>query len=67
MSTETVISISSVFDYIRSEYGQDILNKVNNNNNLSTVNKIFDVSVRQGQDVPNTANKIIAMLRVNPR
>lgn len=66
MSTDTMISINSVFEYIRSEYGSSVLETVQNSKNDSIVNRVFDASVRTGKDVPHTANKIIAMLRLIP-
>lgn len=66
MTTDTVISINGVFEYIRSEYGAVVLETVQNHKNSSMVNRVFDASVRTGKDIPQTANKIIAMLRLIP-
>ena len=58
--------IDQVFEYIKIQYGKNILKTVQINNNKSVVDKIVTSSIRQEQSVEHTANKIIAMLRVNP-
>lgn len=58
--------VDSVYNYINSEYGNSILQTVKSSNNSTTVEKIVSSSVRQNDTVEHTANKIIAMLRVNP-
>ena len=58
--------VDNVYDYISSEYGNSILKTVRSTNNSNTVEKIVSSSVKQNDTVEHTANKIIAMLRVNP-
>jgi Cu2+-containing amine oxidase len=55
-----------VFSYINRQYGQNILSKVQSANNQHIVNKLLDVSVNQKDTVDHAANKVIAMLRINP-
>jgi hypothetical protein len=43
-----------------------MLKTVQINNNKSVVDKIVKSSMRQEDTVEHTANKIIAMLRINP-
>lgn len=62
-----IVSFSnSVFDYINTQYGKDILSIVKSEKNKSVVNKLIESSIRQDNDVVHAANKIVAMLRVNP-
>lgn len=58
--------VDNVYNYISSEYGNSILKTVRSTNNSNTVEKIVSSSVKQNDTVEHTANKIIAMLRVNP-
>ena len=58
--------VDNVYNYISSEYGNSILKTVRSTNNSNTVEKIVSSSVKQNYTVEHTANKIIAMLRVNP-
>jgi hypothetical protein len=58
--------IDQVFDYINTQYGKNMLKTVQINNNKSVVDKIVTSSMRQEDTVEHTANKIIAMLRINP-
>lgn len=65
MNTTTSF-VDQVFEYINIQYGKNILKTVQISNNKSVVDKIVTSSMRQEQSVEHTANKIIAMLRVNP-
>ena len=58
--------VDNVYNYISLEYGNSILKTVRSTNNSNTVEKIVSSSVKQNDTVEHTANKIIAMLRVNP-
>lgn len=58
--------IDQVFEYINAQYGKSTLKTVQINNNKSVVDKIVTSSIRQEDSVEHTANKIIAMLRINP-
>ncbi len=58
--------IDQVFEYINAQYGKNTLKTVQINNNKSVVDKIVTSSIRQEDSIEHTANKIIAMLRINP-
>ena len=55
-----------VYGYILSQYGEEMLVRVQSNQNNEIVNKLLESSARDSNDVKHTANKIIAMLRINP-
>ena len=55
-----------VYGYILSQYGEEMLIRVQSNQNNEIVNKLLESSARDSNDVKHTANKIIAMLRINP-
>lgn len=55
-----------VFDYIRNQYGKNTLKLVRADNHKNLVLKILTNSESKNYDVTHTANKIIAMLRMNP-
>lgn len=55
-----------VFDYIRNQYGKNTLKLVQSDNHKNLVSKILINSESKNDDVTHTANKIIAMLRMNP-
>ena len=55
-----------VFDYIRNQYGKNTLKNVQADKHKSTVNKLLESSSTKNDSVEHTANKIIAMLRMNP-
>lgn len=64
MSTDTFTS--QIFNYIRNEYGGSVLKKVQLKKNETVTSKLLESSSRQNDDVEHAANKIIAMLRLNP-
>jgi hypothetical protein len=55
-----------VYDYIRNQYGKNTLKFVQADNHKTTVSKFLDTAEKNNHDIDRTANKIIAMLRVNP-
>tara|TARA_Y100000385_G_scaffold280331_1_gene331310 strand:- start:922 stop:1119 length:198 start_codon:yes stop_codon:yes gene_type:complete len=55
-----------VYGYILSQYGENMLTRVQSGQNKDTVNKLLESSARNSDDIEHTANKIIAMLRINP-
>ena len=55
-----------VYGYILSQYGENMLTKVQSGQNKDTVNKLLESSAKNSDDTAHTANKIIAMLRINP-
>lgn len=67
MNTSAIEVFSEqIFDYIRNQYGKNILKNVQSDKNRTVLNKIMESSSCQNDTVEHTANKIIAMLRMNP-
>ena len=68
MTNITMVEVftEQVFDYIRNQYGKNTLKNVQTDKNKSTISKIIQSSSNQSDSVEHTANKIIAMLRMNP-
>ena len=65
--SKTVESFNkNVFDYISTEYGNSTLKKVQTTKNKDTVKHLLEDSRTKTYEVNRTANKIIAMLRLNP-
>ena len=65
--TKTVESFNkNVFDYISTEYGNSTLKKVQTAKNKDRVKYLLEDSRTKSYEVNRTANKIIAMLRLNP-
>lgn len=58
--------VDQVFDYILNQYGKHTLKLVQSDNNKNVVSKILQNSESKNDDTTHTANKIIAMLRMNP-
>ena len=55
-----------VFDYIRNQYGKNTLKNVQADKHKTTVNKLLESSSTKNDTIEHSANKIIAMLRMNP-
>ena len=55
-----------VFNYISEEYGNNILKKVQKSNSKTVVKCILNDSRKHDYPVDKTANKIVAMLKLNP-
>lgn len=55
-----------VFNYISSEYGNSTLKKVQTAKNKDRVKHLLEDSRTRSYEADRTANKIIAMLRLNP-
>lgn len=55
-----------IFNYIKKQYGSNVLTKVQSQKNKQTVTKLLQFSEQNVESVEHTANKIIAMLRLNP-
>ena len=64
--TKTDMFNKSIFNYISTEYGNSTLKKVQTSKNKNKVKVLLEDSRTKGYDVDKTANKIIAMLRLNP-
>tara|TARA_E500000318_G_C3398654_1_gene148918 strand:+ start:65 stop:265 length:201 start_codon:yes stop_codon:yes gene_type:complete len=56
----------NVFNYISSEYGNNTLKKVQTAKNKDRVKHLLEDSRSKSYEADRTANKIIAMLRLNP-
>ena len=56
----------SVFNYISTEYGNSTLKKVQTAKNKDKVKHLLEDSRTKSYNADRTANKIIAMLRLNP-
>lgn len=65
MTTVEVFS-EQVFDYIRNQYGKNTLKNVQADKHKTTVNKLLESSSTKNDTIEHSANKIIAMLRMNP-
>lgn len=63
---ETANFTSEVFAFIEKTYSKNLLRKVKNKDNTNTVDRILSDSLSKEYSVEKTANKIIAMLRLNP-
>lgn len=56
----------NVFNYISTEYGNSTLKKVQTSKNKDKVKYLLEDSRTRDYCAGKTANKIIAMLRLNP-
>ena len=63
---ETANFTSDVFAFIENTYNTHVLRKVKNKENNTVVDNILADSLTKEYGVEKTANKIIAMLRLNP-
>ena len=67
MTIETITeNADKIFNYIENQYGSSTLKKVQSQKNKKTVAKLLQFSEQNVESVEHTANKIIAMLRLNP-
>ena len=64
--TTTANFTSEVFAYVEQNYSKGLLRKVKQKENNETVDKILADCLKKQYEVSRTANKIIAMLRLNP-
>jgi|TARA_R100000005_G_C4960131_1_gene177153 hypothetical protein len=64
--TKVDVFNKSVFNYISTEYGNSTLKKVQTSKNKDKVKHLLEDSRKRDYDTDRTANKIIAMLRLNP-
>ena len=55
-----------VFDYISEKYGNNILKKVQKADSKTVVKSILNNSREHDYAVDRTANKVLAMLKLNP-
>jgi len=63
---ETASFTSEVFAFVEQQYNKSLLRKVKHKNNTDVVDKILGDSLKKEYSVSKTANKLIAMLRLNP-
>lgn len=56
----------NVFNYISTEYGNSTLKKVQTSKNKEKVKQLLEDSRQRDYTTDRAANKIIAMLRLNP-
>ena len=63
---ETANFISEVFAYIENTYNKGLLRKVKYKKHSDIVDRLISSSLKNDYTVDRTANKIIAMLRLNP-
>ena len=66
MSTDTATFNKDVFGFIKKTYKQSVLTKVKQKQNNVIVDRLLADSLVKGYSAEKTANKIIAMLRLNP-
>lgn len=66
MMTKVDTFNKNVFNYISTEYGNSTLKKVQTSKNKDRVKYLLEDSRNRNYDTDKTANKIIAMLRLNP-
>lgn len=66
MTTVSDKFVNDIFSYIRNQYSKNVLKTVQSDKHKSVVSKLLESASRQNDDVEHAANKIIAMLRLNP-
>ncbi len=64
--TTTANFTSEVFAYIEQHYTKALLRTVKQKKHNDVVDRLLADSLKREYDVAKTANKIIAMLRINP-
>lgn len=64
--TTTANFTSEVFAYIENNYNKNLLRRVKSKKNNEVVDRLLADSLQKEYEVSKTANKIIAMLRLNP-
>jgi predicted ArsR family transcriptional regulator len=62
----TVDFMSDVLAFVQKTYGSNIFNQIAAKQHKALVNKLSEEGLKLNYPVEKTANKIIAMLRVNP-
>lgn len=55
-----------IFSYIKRQYGEQTLSNVKSTKHNSIVTKLIESSAINNSNIEHAANKIIAMLRMNP-
>jgi hypothetical protein len=66
MNVSTDSFAKQVFSYIDNQYGNSVLKQVQSDTNKTTVARLLGSSINQKDTVDHAANKVIAMLRINP-
>lgn len=57
---------NKIFQYIDNEYGNHILMKTKEDRHKSIIKKIIESACNQNDTIEHAANKVVAMLRINP-
>lgn len=57
---------TEIFQYILNQYGKSTLHKIQSDKNKSVVAKLVQSASNQNDSIAHAANKLIAMLRMNP-
>jgi tRNA isopentenyl-2-thiomethyl-A-37 hydroxylase MiaE len=55
-----------IFNFILNQYGKSVLEKIKQETNRTVVNRLVSSSSQENYSVERAANKIVAMLRLNP-
>jgi tRNA isopentenyl-2-thiomethyl-A-37 hydroxylase MiaE len=55
-----------IFNFILTQYGKSVLEKIKQETNRTVVNRLVSSSSQENYSVERAANKIVAMLRLNP-
>lgn len=66
MTIAVDVFAEKIFSYILNQYGKQSLNAVQSISNKIVVDKLLESSQKQNDSIEHAANKIIAMLRMNP-
>lgn len=66
MSTDTASFNKDVFKFIKRTYKENVLTSVQKKEHNTTVDRLLADSLTKEYSVEKTANKIVAMLRLNP-
>jgi hypothetical protein len=66
MSNTTDTFTKEIFEYISNQYGKTIVKNIQSDKHKITVNRLVESSHRDNDNVSHAANKIVAMLRMNP-
>jgi hypothetical protein len=57
---------NDIYQHILNQYGKTMLSRIQASKHKTLVSKLIDSASNQNDTVEHAANKIIAMLRMNP-
>jgi regulator of sirC expression with transglutaminase-like and TPR domain len=60
------IFTNSVYEYVQTTYSEVMLNVIKSEHNVTVVSNVLRSAYSQSDSVEHAANKIIAMLKLNP-